>query len=177
MAPSAIAQRRTHNLLLFQKLLNLRDGASPFTLLLDTLEQSSQPVVREFVTRAKVSQIAEPALFFMCNCYDFTGRFVFAMYCQYERCAVVDVQGACCLPGFSWHVYWSPYRLPNQKSYMYHFRLSSRLHRSTWSSGHMESHWQLSSRRFWRTCLRHLVLLCHHRVPVSPELPIHLGVD
>ncbi|OBT67174.1 hypothetical protein VE03_02648 [Pseudogymnoascus sp. 23342-1-I1] len=56
MAPSAIAQRRTHNLLLFQKLLNLRDGASPFTLLLDTLEQSSQPVVREFITRAKIAK-------------------------------------------------------------------------------------------------------------------------
>jgi elongator complex protein 5 len=56
MAPSAIAQRRTHNLLLFQKLLNLRDGASPFTLLLDTLEQSAKPVIQEFITRAKVSQ-------------------------------------------------------------------------------------------------------------------------
>ncbi|KFY52829.1 hypothetical protein V496_08115 [Pseudogymnoascus sp. VKM F-4515 (FW-2607)] len=56
MAPSAIAQRRTHNLLLFQKLLNLRDGASPFTLLLDTLEQPSQPVVREFITRAKIAK-------------------------------------------------------------------------------------------------------------------------
>lgn len=57
MAPSAISQRRTHNLLLFQKLLNLRDGASPFTLLLDTLEQSAQPVVREFMVRAKVSEV------------------------------------------------------------------------------------------------------------------------
>jgi elongator complex protein 5 len=57
MAPSVIAQRRTHNLLLFQKLLNLRDGASPFTLLLDTLEQSAQPVVQEFMVRAKVSEI------------------------------------------------------------------------------------------------------------------------
>jgi hypothetical protein len=56
MAPSAISQRRTHNLLLFQKLLSLRDGASPFTLLLDTLEQSAQPVVREFMVRAKVSK-------------------------------------------------------------------------------------------------------------------------
>lgn len=54
MPPSLIAQRRTHNLLLFQKLLNLRDGASPFSLLLDTLEQSSAPVVREFMVRAKV---------------------------------------------------------------------------------------------------------------------------
>lgn len=54
MAPSQLQQRRTHNTLLFQKLLNLRDGASPFTLVLDTLEQSGAPVVREFVRRAKV---------------------------------------------------------------------------------------------------------------------------
>lgn len=58
MAPSAISQRRTHNLLLFQKLLNLREGASPFTLLLDTLEQSAQPVVREFMERAKVRSLS-----------------------------------------------------------------------------------------------------------------------
>jgi hypothetical protein len=57
MAPSILAQRRTHNILLFQKLLNLRDGASPFTLLLDTLEQSAQPVVQEFMMRAKVSEM------------------------------------------------------------------------------------------------------------------------
>jgi elongator complex protein 5 len=55
MAPSALAQRRTHNLLLFQKLLNLRDGASPFTLVLDNLEQSAKAVVKEFMSRAKVN--------------------------------------------------------------------------------------------------------------------------
>lgn len=87
MAPSAIAQRRTHNLLLFQKLLNLRDGASPFTLLLDTLEQSSQPVVREFITRAKVSQIAQPALLFICNCHYFTG--IFFLRCVANTSAVL----------------------------------------------------------------------------------------
>lgn len=54
MAPSASAQRRTHSLLLLQRLLNLRDGASPFTLLIDTLEQSAQPVEEEFMARAKV---------------------------------------------------------------------------------------------------------------------------
>jgi hypothetical protein len=54
MAPSPIQQRRTHNTLLFQKLLSLRDGASPFTLVLDTLEQSGGPIVREFARRAKV---------------------------------------------------------------------------------------------------------------------------
>jgi len=56
MAPSVIQQRRTHNNLLFQKLLNLRDSASPFTLILDTLEQSGGPLLREFVRRAKISK-------------------------------------------------------------------------------------------------------------------------
>ncbi|KAI5924743.1 histone acetylation protein 2 [Camillea tinctor] len=57
MPPSAQSQHaRSHALLLLQKLLNLRDGASPLTLILDTLEQSAKPVVREFMTRAKISK-------------------------------------------------------------------------------------------------------------------------
>ncbi|KAJ4389371.1 hypothetical protein N0V93_006838 [Gnomoniopsis smithogilvyi] len=55
MAPSAQAHRRSHSLLLFQKLLNLRDSASPLTLVLDTLEQSASPLIQEFITRAKIS--------------------------------------------------------------------------------------------------------------------------
>ncbi|KAJ4424597.1 hypothetical protein N0V82_000728 [Gnomoniopsis sp. IMI 355080] len=55
MAPSAQAHRRSHSLLLFQKLLNLRDSASPLTLVLDTLEQSATPVVQEFINRAKIA--------------------------------------------------------------------------------------------------------------------------
>lgn len=55
MAPSAQAHRRSHSLLLFQKLLNLRDSASPLTLVLDMLEQSGRPVIDEFITRAKVT--------------------------------------------------------------------------------------------------------------------------
>ncbi|KAI0600521.1 histone acetylation protein 2 [Biscogniauxia sp. FL1348] len=47
---------RSHALLLLQKLLNLRDNASPLTLVLDTLEQSAKPVVREFMARAKISK-------------------------------------------------------------------------------------------------------------------------
>ncbi|ETS77157.1 hypothetical protein PFICI_11031 [Pestalotiopsis fici W106-1] len=47
---------RSHALLLFQKLLNLRDSASPLTLVLDTLEQSGRPVLQEFIARAKVSR-------------------------------------------------------------------------------------------------------------------------
>ena len=54
MAPTPLQQRQTHNTLLFQKLLSLREGASPFTLILDTLEQSGRAVVREFVLRGKV---------------------------------------------------------------------------------------------------------------------------
>ncbi|ESZ94234.1 hypothetical protein SBOR_5368 [Sclerotinia borealis F-4128] len=56
MAPSPLQQRRTHNTLLFQKLLNLRDGASPFTLVLDSLAQSGRAVVGEFWRRALISK-------------------------------------------------------------------------------------------------------------------------
>ncbi|OBR11891.1 Histone acetylation protein 2 [Colletotrichum higginsianum IMI 349063] len=56
MAPSAENHSRSHSLLLFQKLLNLRDSASPLTLVLDSLEQSAAPVLREFVSRAKISK-------------------------------------------------------------------------------------------------------------------------
>ena len=54
MPSSAQSHARSHALLLLQKLLNLRDSASPLTLILDTLEQSARPLVREFLSRAKV---------------------------------------------------------------------------------------------------------------------------
>ncbi|KAH8888856.1 hypothetical protein GQ53DRAFT_748768 [Thozetella sp. PMI_491] len=56
MAPSAQAHNRSHSLLLLQKLLNLRDSASPLTLILDSLEQSAQPLLREFIDRAKIAR-------------------------------------------------------------------------------------------------------------------------
>ncbi|KAI0124330.1 histone acetylation protein 2 [Xylariales sp. AK1849] len=56
MPVSAQSHSRSHALLLLQKLLNLRDSASPLTLVLDTLEQSGRPVIREFVARAKVTK-------------------------------------------------------------------------------------------------------------------------
>ncbi|RDA91611.1 hypothetical protein CP533_4630 [Ophiocordyceps camponoti-saundersi (nom. inval.)] len=46
---------RAHSLLLLTKLLNLRDGASPLTLVLDNLEQTAGPVLGEFFIRAKAS--------------------------------------------------------------------------------------------------------------------------
>ncbi|KAK2602384.1 hypothetical protein N8I77_008919 [Diaporthe amygdali] len=55
MAPSAQAHKRSHSLLLLQKLLNLRDNASPLTLVLDTLEQGAAPLLQEFTSRAKIS--------------------------------------------------------------------------------------------------------------------------
>ncbi|KAK3326255.1 Elongator complex protein 5 [Apodospora peruviana] len=54
MAPSAQAHKRSHSLLLLQKLLNLRDSASPLTIILDSLEQSAGPLVHEFIHRAKI---------------------------------------------------------------------------------------------------------------------------
>ncbi|KAK4230355.1 Elongator complex protein 5 [Podospora fimiseda] len=56
MAPSAQAHHRSHSLLLLQKLLNLRDTASPLTFILDTLEQPAKPLLQEFTTRAKISK-------------------------------------------------------------------------------------------------------------------------
>ncbi|KJX98702.1 killer toxin sensitivity protein [Zymoseptoria brevis] len=55
MAPSPLQHRRTHNLLLISRLLNQRDAASPFTLVLDDLEQSGKPLLAEFMKRAKSS--------------------------------------------------------------------------------------------------------------------------
>ncbi|KAK9435465.1 Histone acetylation protein 2 [Metarhizium brunneum] len=54
-APNSV-HSRSHSLLLLQKLLNLRDSASPLTLVLDGLEQPAQPVLDEFMTRAKISK-------------------------------------------------------------------------------------------------------------------------
>ncbi|KAK4656597.1 hypothetical protein QC762_205690 [Podospora pseudocomata] len=56
MSPSAASHHRSHSLLLLQKLLNLRDKASPLTLILDNLEQPAHPVLNEFMTRAKISK-------------------------------------------------------------------------------------------------------------------------
>ncbi|KAJ5612706.1 hypothetical protein N7510_005900 [Penicillium lagena] len=57
MAPVNLAHRRTHNLLLISKLLNLRDTASPLTLLLDSLQQPATPLIREYIRRAKLSKV------------------------------------------------------------------------------------------------------------------------
>lgn len=57
MAPLNLSHRRTHNLLLISKLLGLRDTASPFTLLLDSLEQPATPLLREYIRRARVSRL------------------------------------------------------------------------------------------------------------------------
>ncbi|KAK6541709.1 hypothetical protein TWF694_007502 [Orbilia ellipsospora] len=49
-----VQYRRTHNLLLGTRLLSQRGTPSPFTLVLDSLEQSSTPLVEEYIRRAKL---------------------------------------------------------------------------------------------------------------------------
>ena len=56
MAHPNLSHRRTHNLLLISKLLSQRDGASPFTLVLDSLEQPARVLLREYLKRAKVGR-------------------------------------------------------------------------------------------------------------------------
>ena len=51
-----LLHRRTHNLLLISKLLSQRDSASPFTLVLDSLEQSAKCLLQEYIRRAKVCE-------------------------------------------------------------------------------------------------------------------------
>ncbi|KAL2855424.1 Elongator complex protein 5 [Aspergillus pseudoustus] len=57
MVPSNMSHRQTHNLLLISKLLSLRDTASPLTLLLDSLEQPATPLVKEYIRRARLSNV------------------------------------------------------------------------------------------------------------------------
>jgi elongator complex protein 5 len=54
---SDLQRRRTHNLLLISRLFNQRENSSPFTLLIDSLEQSAGPILQEYVTRAKSAKI------------------------------------------------------------------------------------------------------------------------
>ncbi|EFQ97261.1 hypothetical protein MGYG_00302 [Nannizzia gypsea CBS 118893] len=56
MAPNDVSHRRTHNLLLISKLLNLREGAAPLTLVQDSLEQSAAPLLKEYIRRTKLSK-------------------------------------------------------------------------------------------------------------------------
>ncbi|PSK45135.1 hypothetical protein B9Z65_2275 [Elsinoe australis] len=53
MAPNNLEHRQTHNLLLISKLLNQRESASPFTLVLDSLEQSARPLIADCMQRAR----------------------------------------------------------------------------------------------------------------------------
>lgn len=54
MAPSAKQHRRAHNLLLLNNLIGHQSTISPFTLVLDTLEQTARPLLAEYIQRAGV---------------------------------------------------------------------------------------------------------------------------
>ncbi|CAK7197516.1 hypothetical protein SEUCBS139899_000163 [Sporothrix eucalyptigena] len=53
MATPRAHSRSSYSVLLFQKLLNLRDGVSPLTLVLDTVRESGTPLIEEMMLRAK----------------------------------------------------------------------------------------------------------------------------
>ncbi|KAK0249651.1 hypothetical protein LTS09_015223 [Friedmanniomyces endolithicus] len=57
MPSTTLQHRRTHNLLLINKLLSQRDATSPFTLVLDSLEQSARPLISEYMRRAKLANV------------------------------------------------------------------------------------------------------------------------
>ncbi|KAK0892000.1 hypothetical protein LTS16_023348 [Friedmanniomyces endolithicus] len=57
MPPTTLQHRRTHNPLLINKLLSQRDASSPFTLVLDSLEQSARPLISEYMRRAKLANV------------------------------------------------------------------------------------------------------------------------
>ncbi|EEQ30317.1 hypothetical protein McanMca71_002187 [Microsporum canis] len=56
MSSNSVSHRRAHNLLLISKLLNLREGAAPLTLVQDSLEQSAAPLLKEYIRRTKLSK-------------------------------------------------------------------------------------------------------------------------
>ena len=60
MPTGNLSHRKTHNLLLITRLFSLRENTSPFTLILDSLEQSAKLVQKEFVQRARVRIINIP---------------------------------------------------------------------------------------------------------------------
>ena len=54
--------RRTHNTILISRLLKLQENASPFMLVLDSLAQSSRPLVKDIISRAKVRVISTTSI-------------------------------------------------------------------------------------------------------------------
>ena len=60
MSDRVLQYRRLHHLLLLQKHLTLREGVSPFTLVLDSVEQSAKPLIQRYIHNAKVFLCSTP---------------------------------------------------------------------------------------------------------------------
>ncbi|KAI9802798.1 MAG: hypothetical protein M1833_001397 [Piccolia ochrophora] len=58
MTSRNLQHRRNHHLLLISRVLNLRENASPLTLIIDSVEQSAKGLIRGFIQRAKAAKIA-----------------------------------------------------------------------------------------------------------------------
>ncbi|KAI9785277.1 MAG: hypothetical protein M1816_000463 [Peltula sp. TS41687] len=56
MSHDMIRRRREHNLLLISRIFDVRQRASPFTVILDSLEQSGRPLVRTFIQQANANK-------------------------------------------------------------------------------------------------------------------------
>ncbi|CAK7270850.1 hypothetical protein SEPCBS57363_004313 [Sporothrix epigloea] len=55
-----VQSRSSYSVLVLQRLLNLREGVSPLTLVLDTVRESGVPLVEEMMLRAKVTSAEKP---------------------------------------------------------------------------------------------------------------------
>ena len=60
MSDRALQHRRIHNLFLIQKLFSGKSDASPFTLVLDSVEQSAKPLIDHYINNARVSSPHSP---------------------------------------------------------------------------------------------------------------------
>ena len=60
MSNRALQHRRLHNLLLLQKHRTVREGSSPLTLILDTVEQSAKPLIQRYIHNANASLTSFP---------------------------------------------------------------------------------------------------------------------
>ena len=54
MTDPTLPHRRLHNLLLIQNLFAAKGSASPFTLILDSIEQSAKPLIAQYIANAQV---------------------------------------------------------------------------------------------------------------------------
>ena len=92
MSGRVLQHRRTHNLLLFQNHVNLQEASSPFTLILDNVEQPAILLLKTYIENAKVQ------LFFR-ETKSCSGAAFYQNLCfQYEEIRRLPLSGCCSVP-------------------------------------------------------------------------------